>query len=70
MIEREDKINKECLRILKYEVLGFNLINGSKEEKEAEPIKELEEFAEDTFDEAMHNFKSDIPLLLEVWKAY
>ena len=26
MIEREDEINKECLRILKYDTLGFNLI--------------------------------------------
>ena len=34
MIERDDEINKECLRMLKYEVLGFNSINVSKEEKE------------------------------------
>ena len=34
MIERDDEINKECLRMLKYEVLGFNSINDLKEEKE------------------------------------
>ena len=39
--------------------------------KKVEPIKELEEFAEYTFDEAMFNTKSDnLPLLLKAWKAY
>ena len=52
--------------MLKYEVLGFNLINGSKEE----PIKELKEVVSDSFDEAMFNTKSDnLPLLLKAWKA-
>ena len=37
------EINNEALRLLKYDTLGFNLINGSKEEKE-EPVKDLEEF--------------------------
>ena len=62
----DDEINNEALRLLKYEVLGFNLINGSKEE----PIKELKEVVSDSFDEAMFNTKSDnLPLLLKAWKA-
>ena len=66
----DDEINNEALRLLKYEVLGFKSINGLKEKKEVEPIKELEEFAEYTFDEAMFNTKSDnLPLLLKAWKA-
>ncbi len=63
----DDEINNEALRLLKYEVLGFNLINGSKEE----PVKELEEFARDIFDKTGLNSKSDnLPLLLKAWKAY
>ena len=66
----DDEINNAALRLLKYDTLGFNLINGLKEKKEAEPIKELEEFSEYTFDEAMFNTKSDnLPLLLKAWKA-
>ena len=42
----DDEINNEALRLLKYDTLGFNLINGSKEEKEVDPIKELEDFGE------------------------
>ena len=53
--------------MFKYNILGFNLINGSKEE----PIKELKEVVSDSFDEAMFNTKSDnLPLLLKAWKAY
>ena len=63
----DEEINNEALRLFKYEVLGFNLINGSKEE----PIKELKEVVSDSFDEAMFNTKSDnLPLLLKAWKAY
>jgi hypothetical protein len=63
----DDEINNEALRLLKYEVLGFSLINGSKEE----PIKELKEVVSDSFDEAMFNTKSDnLPLLLKAWKAF
>ena len=66
-----DENFKEALRLLKYEVLGFNLINGSKEEKEGEYIKELKEVVSDSFDESIFNTKSDsYPLLLEAWKAY
>ena len=62
----DDELNNEALRLLKYEVLGFSLINGSKEE----PIKELKEVVSDSFDEAMFNTKSDtLPLLLKAWKA-
>ena len=62
----DEEINNEALRLFKYEVLGFNLINGSKEE----PIKELKEVVSDSFDEAMFNTKSDnLPLLLKAWKA-
>ena len=65
-----DENFKEALRLLKYEVLGFNLINGSKEEKEGEYIKELKEVVSDSFNEAMFNTKSDnLPLLLKAWKA-
>jgi len=63
----DEEINNEALRLLKYDTLGFNLINGSKEE----PIKELKEVVSDSFDEAMFNTKSDnLPLLLKAWKAY
>ena len=66
-----DENFKEALRLLKYEVLGFNLINGSKEEKEGEYIKELKEVVSDSFDESIFNTKSDsYPLLLKEWKAY
>ena len=62
----DDELNNAALRLLKYEVLGFSLINGSKEE----PIKELKEVVSDSFDEAMFNTKSDnLPLLLKAWKA-
>ena len=62
----DDEINNAALRLLKYDTLGFNLINGSKEE----PIKELKEVVSDSFDEAMFNTKSDnLPLLLKAWKA-
>ena len=62
----DEEINNEALRLLKYDTLGFNLINGSKEE----PIKELKEVVSDSFDEAMFNTKSDnLPLLLKAWKA-
>ena len=61
----DDEINNAALRLLKYEVLGFKSINGSKEE----PVKELEEFVSDSFDEAMFNSKSDnLPLLLKAMK--
>jgi hypothetical protein len=56
--------------LLKYDTLGFNLINGSKKQKEAEPTKELKEIVSDSFDEAMFNTKSDnLPLLLKAWKV-
>ena len=54
----DDELNNTALRLLKYEVLGFNLINGSKE------------VVSDSFDEAMFNTKSDnLSLLLKAWKA-
>ena len=63
----DEEINNEALRLLKYDTLGFNLINGSKEE----PIKELKEVVSDSFNEAMFNTKSDnLPLLLKAWKTY
>ena len=67
----DDEINNAALRLLKYDTLGFNLINGSKEEKKEEPVKDLEEFARDIFDAEGLNSKPDIlPLLLKEWKAY
>ena len=66
----DEEINNEALRLFKYEVLGFYLINSSKEEKEVEGIKELKEVVSDSFNEAMFNTKSDnLPLLLKAWKA-
>ena len=64
----DDEINHEALRLLKYEVLGFNLINGSKEEVDHK--KKFEEVISDKFDEETHNFKSNIHLLLKAWKAF
>ena len=62
----DDELNNAALRLLKYDILGFKLINGSKEE----PVKELEEFARDIFDKTGLNSKSDnLPLLLKAWKA-
>ena len=67
----DDEINNAALRLLKYDTLGFNLINGSKEEKKEELVKDLEEFARDIFDAEGLNSKPDIlPLLLKEWKAY
>ena len=67
----DDEINNEALRLLKYDTLGFNLINGSKEEKKEEPVKDLEEFARDIFDAEGLNSKPDIlPLLLKEWNKY
>ena len=66
----DDEINNAALRLLKYDTLGFNLINGSKKQKEAEPTKELKEIVSDSFNEAMFNTKSDnLPLLLKAWKV-
>ena len=64
----DDEINNEALRLLKYELLGFNLINGSKEEVDHK--KKFEEVISDKFDEETHNFKSNIHLLLKAWKAF
>ena len=63
----DEEINNEALRLLKYDTLGFNLINGAKEE----PVKDLEEFARDIFDAEGLNSKPDIlPLLLKEWDKY
>ena len=64
----DDEINHEALRLHKYELLGFNLINGAKEEVDHK--KKFEEVISDKFDEETHNFKSNIPLLLKAWKTY
>ena len=64
----DEEINNEALRLLKYDTLGFNLINGSKEEVDHK--KKFEEVISDKFDEETHNFKSNIPLLLKAWKAF
>ena len=67
----DDEINNAALRLLKYDTLGFNLINGSKEEKKEEPVKDLEEFARDIFDAEGLNSKPDIlSLLLKEWNKY
>ena len=64
----DDEINNAALRLLKYDTLGFNLINGSKEEVDHK--KKFEEVISDKFDDETHNFKSNIPLLLKAWKAF
>ena len=62
----DDELNNAALRLLKYDILGFKLINGSKEE----PVKELEEFARDIFDKTGLNSKSDnLPLLLKAFEV-
>ena len=67
----DEEINNEALRLLKYDTLGFNLINGSKEEKKEEPVKDLEEFARDIFDAEGLNSKPDIlSLLFKEWNKY
>ena len=67
----DEEINNEALRLLKYEVLGFKTINGSKEEKKEEPVKDLEEFARDIFDAEGLNSKPDIlSLLFKEWNKY
>ena len=63
--ERDDKINKEALRILKYDTLGFYVINGSKEKKDHKKI------FEEIVDNDWVGTKSDnLALLLKALDAY
>ena len=61
----DEEINKEALRLLKYEVLGFKTINGSKEEVEHK--KEFEEIVDNDW----IGTKSDnLDLLIKEWDKY
>ena len=63
--ERDDKINKEALKILKYNTLGFYVINGSKDEVEHK--KEFEKIINNDWVGA----KSDnLTLLFKAWDEY
>ena len=65
MIMRNDKKNKESLRILKYHTLGFILINGSKEEVERK--KEFEKIADNDW---VGTESDNLALLFKVWDKY
>ena len=61
----DEEINNEALRLLKYEVLGFKTINGSKEEVEHK--KEFEEIVDNDW----IGTKSDnLDLLIKEWDQY
>ena len=61
----DEEINNEALRLLKYEVLGFKTINGSKEEVEHK--KEFEEIVDNDW----IGTKSDnLDLLIKEWDKY
>lgn len=63
--EGDVKINKQALRILKYNTLGFKLINGSKDEVERK--KEFEKITDNDWIGA----KSDnLALLFKAWDEY
>ena len=63
--EGDVKINKQALRILKYNTLGFKLINGSKDEVERK--KEFEKITDNDWVGA----KSDnLALLFKAWDEY
>ena len=63
--ESDDKINKEALRILKYDTLGFNLINGSKDEVERK--KEFEKIVDNDW---VGTESDNLALLLKEWDKY
>ena len=63
--EGDVKINKQALRILRYNTLGFKLINGSKDEVERK--KEFEKITDNDWIGA----KSDnLALLFKAWDEY
>ena len=63
--ERDYKINKEALRILKYNTLGFNLINGSKDEVERK--KEFEKIVDNDW---VGTESDNLALLFKTWDEY
>ena len=63
----DEEINNEALRLLKYEVLGFKTINGSKEEKEVEHIKEFEKIVDNDW---IGTESDNLALLLKEWDKY
>jgi len=65
MIMRNDKKNKESLRILKYHTLGFILINGSKDEVERK--KEFEKIVDNDW---IGTESDNLALLFKAWDEY
>ena len=60
-----DKNFKEALRILKYDTLGFNLINGSKDEVERK--KEFEKIVDNDW---IGTESDNLALLFKAWDEY
>ena len=63
--EGDVKINKQALRILKYDTLGFNLINGSKDEVERK--KEFEKIVDNDW---VGTESDNLALLFKAWDEY
>ena len=65
MIMRNDKKNKESLRILKYHTLGFILINGSKDE-----VERKKEFEKIVYNDWIGTESDNLALLFKAWDEY
>jgi len=65
MIKRNDKKNKESLRILKYHTLGFILINGSKDE-----VERKKEFEKIVYNDWIGTESDNLALLFKAWDEY
>ena len=65
MIMRDDKKNKESLRILKYHTLGFILINGSKDE-----VERKKEFEKIVYNDWIGTESDNLALLFKAWDEY
>ena len=63
--ERDYKINKEALRILKYNTLGFKLINGSKDE-----VERKKEFKKIVDNDWIGTESDNLALLFKAWDNY
>ena len=63
--ERDEKINKQALRILKYNTLGFYVINGSKDETECK--KEFKNFVDNDW---IGTESDNLALLFNAWDKY
>ena len=63
--EGDVKINKQALRILKYNTLGFKLINGSKDE-----VERKKEFEKITDNDWVGTKSDNLALLFKAWDEY